>query len=83
MGEQKRMICYVSEVRTRRGISQEKLAHSIGVSREAIRGIEKGIHVPNVLMAIKISEKLGVNVAELFRPADSNNNLGGLTWSVN
>jgi DNA-binding XRE family transcriptional regulator len=69
MGEKKRMICYVSAARTLRGISQEKLAYSVGVSCQTIQNIEKGFNVPNVLLAIKISEKLGKNVDELFREA--------------
>lgn len=73
MSEKKRMNCRVSEIRIFRGISQEKLAYSVGASCQTIQNIEKGINVPNVLLAIKISDKLGMSVEELFRPAESDN----------
>lgn len=78
MGEKKRMVCCVAEARMLRGISQRKLAHSVGTSRQIIQYIENNSHVPNVLLAIKISDELGMTVDELFRPADSDNSLGGL-----
>lgn len=57
----------LEEARKRAGLSQEELARKAEVSRETIRSIEKGISVPNVLLALAIAALVGVAVDKLFR----------------
>ena len=59
----------VKEYRVRAGLSQEALAREVGVSRQTVVNIERGINEPRVLLAIAIAAALGVAVQELFRRA--------------
>jgi len=56
------------EFRLGRGYTQERLARQVGVSRQTIVNIEKGVTVPNVLLALAIAAVLAVAVEKLFRP---------------
>jgi putative transcriptional regulator len=62
------------DLRLAHGYSQEWLAREVGVSRQTIVNIERGITIPNVLLAIAIGAVLAVAVDKLFRPAGG---LGG------
>jgi putative transcriptional regulator len=57
----------VKEHRQRLGLSQEALARELGVSRQTIVNIERGLSEPRVLLALAIAAALGVAVQELFR----------------
>jgi putative transcriptional regulator len=57
----------VKEYRERQGWSQEALARELGVSRQTIVNIEKGISEPRVLLAIALAATLGVAIEQLFR----------------
>jgi DNA-binding XRE family transcriptional regulator len=57
----------VKEHRERLGLSQEALARQLGVSRQTIVNIERGLSEPRVLLALAIAAALGVAVGELFR----------------
>jgi putative transcriptional regulator len=57
----------VKEHRQRRGYSQEALARELGVSRQTIVNIERGLSEPKVLLAIAIAAVLGAKIEELFR----------------
>ncbi|MCU1362427.1 MAG: Helix-turn-helix domain [Acidimicrobiaceae bacterium] len=48
-------------------MSQEALAREVGVSRQTIVNVEKGLSEPKVLLAIAIGVALGVAAEELFR----------------
>lgn len=50
------------------GLTQEGLAHQLGVSRQTIVNIERGANEPKVLLALSIAALLGVAVGDLFRP---------------
>ena len=56
----------VNRLRTKREITQEELAHAIGVSRQTIIAIEKGNYTPSVLLALKLAKYFGVPVERLF-----------------
>ena len=56
----------VQEKRERAGITQEELAHNIGVSRQTIIAIEKGNYTPSVLLAIKLARYFKVPVEDIF-----------------
>jgi putative transcriptional regulator len=57
----------VREHRERLGLSQEALARQLGVSRQTISNIEKGLSEPRVLLAIGIAMVLGAEIVDLFR----------------
>lgn len=47
-------------------LTQEELAHRIGVSRQTINSIEKSRYVPSTILALKLSAVFGKNVNEFF-----------------
>jgi putative transcriptional regulator len=53
-------------LRTEHHLSQEQLAESVGVTRQTIISIEKGVYQPSVGLAIKLSKKLNTLVESLF-----------------
>jgi putative transcriptional regulator len=57
----------VREYRRRAGLSQEGLAREVGVSRQTIVNIERGLSEPKVILALAIAAVLGVAVEALFR----------------
>jgi putative transcriptional regulator len=57
----------VKQHRERKGLSQEALARELGVSRQTIVSIERGISEPRVLLAIALAGMLGVAIDQLFR----------------
>ena len=56
----------VSYWREYQGISQRELARIVGVTSGEISGIERGVHLPNVVTAILITRALGVPVEKLW-----------------
>jgi putative transcriptional regulator len=57
----------VREHRERVGLSQEALAREVGVSRQTIVNVERGLNEPKVFTALAIAAVLGIAVGELFR----------------
>lgn len=53
-------------LRKERGITQEDFATDSGFDRGYISGVERGVRNPSVQVLERISEALGVDVAELF-----------------
>jgi DNA-binding XRE family transcriptional regulator len=49
-----------------RGVTREELALVLGVKAQTIGYIELGRHIPDLLLALRISDFLGVPVNELF-----------------
>lgn len=56
----------IRRLRFERNMTQEELALRTGVSRQTIMSIERGKTNPSVLLALKISAVLGVDVEEVF-----------------
>ena len=52
--------------RTEHNLTQEELAHALGVTRQTILAIEKGKYDPSLDLAFKISRYFGLTVDELF-----------------
>ncbi len=48
------------------GISQRELARRVGITSAAMSGIERGTHLPNVIIAIRIARALKVSVEQLW-----------------
>lgn len=47
-------------------MSQESLAHAVGVTRQTIHSIEKGKFVPSALLALKIARFFNKTFEEVF-----------------
>jgi putative molybdopterin biosynthesis protein len=54
------------ELRSKVGLSQQELADAVGVSRQAIAGLEAEKFEPSLKVALKLARTLGVTVEELF-----------------
>lgn len=48
------------------GISQRELARRVGITSAAMSAIERGVHLPNVAVAILIARELQVNAEYLW-----------------
>lgn len=56
----------VKELRINNSLSQESLAERVGVTRQTIISIEKGVYQPSVGLAIKLAKVLRTEVEKLF-----------------
>ncbi len=56
----------VQKLRNEKGLSQEELAHQLGISRVYMGFIEQGRETPSLKLLMKISRKFGVKVEDLF-----------------
>lgn len=56
----------VHTYRKESGVTQEKLAQAVGVTRQTIIAIEKGNYAPSVLLALKISHFFNKPTDEVF-----------------
>lgn len=54
-----------------KGLSQESLAQSVGVSRQTINALEAAKYVPSTVLALKLAGTLEKTVEELFELEDS------------
>ena len=57
---------YVREERTKKELTQVKLAEMVNVSRQTIISIETNRYTPSVILAIKLAGVLGKKVESLF-----------------
>lgn len=48
------------------GMSQERLAKEVGISRQYLSGIENSKKQPSVIIAMKIAKALNVTVEDIF-----------------
>jgi transcriptional regulator with XRE-family HTH domain len=60
----------VKQLRTRRGLSQEDLAHASGLHPTYISGIERGLRNPTWRSLGRLCEALGVKLSELASLAE-------------
>ena len=56
----------IEEIRKERGIRQEELANSMGVSRQTISSLENGRYNPSILLAHKIANYFEMTIEEVF-----------------
>lgn len=66
----------VRELRTARHVPQEALAHAAGIERSHMGKIERGLHVPTLVLAFRIARALGMPASVLIAATESR--LGGL-----
>lgn len=56
----------VRAIRTEEGIAQEALAHLAGIERSHMGKIERGEHMPNLVLVLRIARALGRSAGELM-----------------
>ena len=56
----------LEELRKARGIRQEELADTLGVSRQTIGSLENGRYNPSFLLAFKIARYFGMQIEDIF-----------------
>lgn len=56
----------LEELRKARGIRQEELADTLGVSRQTISSLEKGRYNPSILLAFRIARYFGMQIEDIF-----------------
>ena len=56
----------VNKYRVGVGLTQEELAHKVGVTRQTIIAIERGNYTPSVLLSLKLAAVFTVSVESLF-----------------
>ena len=57
----------LKRIRTKKGISQNKIAHILGIDRAFISHIENGKTNPTLSTITKIAKAIGVSVGELMK----------------
>ena len=57
----------IKKLRTEKGISQQKLAENLGVSRQTINSIEKGRFDPSLKLTIKIVRFFDKDLEAIFK----------------
>ena len=60
----------INKLRQRRKsllLTQQDLAHLVGVSRQTIIAIEKGNYEPSIKLALKLAKALAVDVESIFQ----------------
>ncbi|WP_028510268.1 helix-turn-helix transcriptional regulator [Ruminococcus sp. NK3A76] len=60
------LVTKLKEYRARTGMKQGDLAELVGVRRETIIRLEKGVYNPSLKLAMDIAKIFGVTVEELF-----------------
>lgn len=58
--------------RETKGISQQELATRVGITRQALSAVERGLALPNVENAKKIAEVLGIRWWDFYEESKSN-----------
>lgn len=56
----------VKELRVNMGISQEKLAQMVNVTRQTIISLEKGSYIPSLLLAFELAEVFEMSIEAIF-----------------
>lgn len=60
------LVTKLKEHRARTGMKQGELAELVGVRRETIIRLEKGLYNPSLKLAMDIAKVFGTTVEELF-----------------
>ncbi|MCI1834442.1 MAG: helix-turn-helix transcriptional regulator [Bifidobacterium tibiigranuli] len=58
------------ELRHKQGLSQEKLADMLGVSRQTIISIEKGRFDPSLPLAFQLAATFELRIEDIFMPTE-------------
>jgi DNA-binding XRE family transcriptional regulator len=57
----------IQKLRKEKGLTQEELAHELGISRVYMGYIEQGRESPSLKLLMKISRKFNVRLEDLFK----------------
>lgn len=57
----------IKEIREERGIKQNEMADSLGVSRQTMTAIEKMKYNPSLELSLKIASYFDLSVEEIFK----------------
>ena len=57
---------HLAKLRSKKNISQQQLADSIGVSRKTISTVETGRFTPSVVIALKLAKYFDIPVEKIF-----------------
>jgi putative transcriptional regulator len=60
----------IFDLRRKKGISQEKLADIVGVSRQTITSLETGKYTASLVLAYKIAKYFEMSIEEVFDFSD-------------
>ena len=56
----------LKEIRLEKGLTQESLADSVGVTRQTIIAVEKGKFAPSVKLALELASALDASLEDIF-----------------
>ena len=70
--EKDQLINHVEEFRTKRGLSRQQLADTVGVHLQTIGYIERGEYSPSLVLALKIATVLDKSVEQVFQIEEDN-----------
>ena len=56
----------LEEIRKSRGVTQEKLAAALRVSRQTIGSLENGRYNPSIILAFKIARYFDLSIEDIF-----------------
>jgi putative transcriptional regulator len=56
----------IKERRGELGLTQAELAERVGVTRKTVNTVENSVFTPSTILALKLSEALGLSVEQLF-----------------
>lgn len=62
------MMNRVAELRQAQGLSQQRFAELLGVSRQTVISIEKGRFDPSLPLAFQIAAAFGLRIEDIFFP---------------
>ena len=62
----------VRMARTELSIAQETLAHVAGIERSHMGKIERGEHMPNLAIVLRIARALNISASELIAATEKN-----------
>lgn len=56
----------IEEIRKQKGINQDELAKTLGVSRQTISSLERGRYNPSITLAHKIAKLFELKIEDVF-----------------
>jgi len=59
---------HLRQLRQEHGLSQQKLADALGVSRQTVISIEKGRYDPSLPLAFQFAAQFGCRIEDIFIP---------------
>ena len=71
MGSREVLAFNLRHYRRARGLSQEELAHRVGIDRTYVSALERRLYSATVDMLDRLAQELGVEAADFLRPKDA------------